>query len=82
MQKEEKTKILKTVKATRFFFTFSDMVPDTSVTFWDATSVNFHPTSATFPPSFEAPMENADKLWRNVDKFARNKIRKLFTHVC
>ncbi len=44
--------------------TFSETAPDTSVTFWEATSVNLHPTSATFPESLEAPMENAERLWK------------------
>lgn len=45
--------------------TFSETAPDTSETFWLATSVNFQPTSATLPLIFEAPKESADQLWKN-----------------
>lgn len=42
--------------------TFSETTPETSDAFWVAISPNFHPTSATFPLSFDAPRENADQL--------------------
>ena len=42
--------------------TLSLTVPETSLTFCDATSVNFQPTSATLPVNFEAPKPKADKL--------------------
>jgi hypothetical protein len=42
--------------------TFSVTASETSETFFDATSVNFHPTSATLLVNLEAPKENADRL--------------------
>ena len=61
-----------------WLITFWQMVnltdSETSDTFLEATSENFHPTSATLLVNFEAPMENADQLCKENQKIIMNHL--------